>query len=62
MPYRPAACPRRRDALARRAARCGSSRDACGPAFGWPGGGGSFAYADPARGVAFALTKTRLVP
>ena len=26
------------------------------------GGGGSYAYADPARGVAFALTKTRLVP
>ena len=31
-------------------------------AFGWPGGGGSYAYADPARGVAFALTKNRLVP
>ena len=31
-------------------------------AFGWPGGGGSYAYADPARNVAFALTKTRLVP
>ncbi|MEU8358622.1 serine hydrolase domain-containing protein [Nonomuraea sp. NPDC048882] len=31
-------------------------------AFGWPGGGGSYAYADPARGIAFALTKTRLVP
>jgi CubicO group peptidase (beta-lactamase class C family) len=31
-------------------------------AFGWPGGGGSYAYADPAREVAFALTKTRLVP
>ncbi|MGW3289180.1 serine hydrolase domain-containing protein [Streptomyces sp. NPDC001002] len=31
-------------------------------AFGWPGGGGSYAYADPARGVAFALTKTRLTP
>ncbi|MEV5960640.1 serine hydrolase domain-containing protein [Kribbella sp. NPDC051952] len=31
-------------------------------AFGWPGGGGSYAYADPARGVAFALTKTRLLP
>ncbi|MGP3937069.1 serine hydrolase domain-containing protein [Nonomuraea sp. KM88] len=31
-------------------------------ALGWPGGGGSYAYADPARGVAFALTKTRLVP
>ncbi|GAA0949213.1 serine hydrolase domain-containing protein [Virgisporangium aurantiacum] len=31
-------------------------------AFGWPGGGGSYAYADPARNVAFALTKTRLRP
>ncbi len=31
-------------------------------AFGWPGGGGSYAYADPARGIAFALTKTRLLP
>ncbi|TDE32919.1 class A beta-lactamase-related serine hydrolase [Nonomuraea mesophila] len=31
-------------------------------ALGWPGGGGSYAFADPARGVAFALTKTRLVP
>jgi CubicO group peptidase (beta-lactamase class C family) len=31
-------------------------------AFGWPGGGGSYAYADPVRGVAFALTKNRLVP
>jgi CubicO group peptidase (beta-lactamase class C family) len=31
-------------------------------AFGWPGGGGSHAYADPERGVAFALTKTRLLP
>lgn len=31
-------------------------------AFGWPGGGGSYAYADPARGIAFALTKTRLTP
>jgi CubicO group peptidase (beta-lactamase class C family) len=31
-------------------------------AFGWPGGGGSYAYADPATGVAFALTKNRLTP
>jgi CubicO group peptidase (beta-lactamase class C family) len=31
-------------------------------AFGWLGGGGSYAYADPARNVAFALTKTRLLP
>jgi CubicO group peptidase (beta-lactamase class C family) len=31
-------------------------------AIGWPGGGGSLAYADPATGTAFALTKTRLHP
>ncbi|QNE18605.1 beta-lactamase family protein [Kribbella qitaiheensis] len=31
-------------------------------AFGWPGGGGSYAYADPTSGVAFGLTKTRLAP
>lgn len=31
-------------------------------AIGWPGGGGSYAYADPVRGIAFALTKTRLTP
>lgn len=30
--------------------------------FGWPGGGGSYAYANPATGTAFALTKTRLTP
>ena len=30
--------------------------------FGWPGGGGSYAYADPATGTAFALTKNRLTP
>jgi CubicO group peptidase (beta-lactamase class C family) len=29
-------------------------------AFGWGGAGGSHAYADPATGVAFALTKNRL--
>lgn len=31
-------------------------------AFGWPGGGGSYAYADPTTGVAFALTKNRITP
>ena len=30
--------------------------------FGWPGGGGSYAYADPATGTAFAITKNRLTP
>ena len=29
-------------------------------ALGWPGGGGSYAYADPTMGIAFALTKNRL--
>jgi CubicO group peptidase (beta-lactamase class C family) len=40
----------------------GASGEENSVAFGWPGGGGSYAYADPARGIAFALTKTRLVP
>jgi CubicO group peptidase (beta-lactamase class C family) len=30
--------------------------------FGWPGGGGSYAYANPATGTSFAVTKTRLTP
>lgn len=42
--------------------RMGAPADENAVAFGWPGGGGSYAYADPARGVAFELTKTRLVP
>jgi CubicO group peptidase (beta-lactamase class C family) len=42
--------------------RIGAPAEENSVAFGWPGGGGSYAYADPARGVAFALTKTRLVP
>ncbi|MFE7223672.1 serine hydrolase domain-containing protein [Nocardioides sp. NPDC057577] len=29
---------------------------------GWPGGGGSYAYADPATGISFAITKNRLTP
>ncbi|WP_433604954.1 serine hydrolase domain-containing protein [Dactylosporangium sp. CA-139114] len=42
--------------------RAGAPAEERSAAFGWPGGGGSYAYADPARGVAFALTKTRLRP
>jgi CubicO group peptidase (beta-lactamase class C family) len=42
--------------------RIGAPAEENSVAFGWPGGGGSYAYADPARGIAFALTKTRLVP
>ena len=42
--------------------RIGAPAEENSAAFGWPGGGGSYAYADPARGIAFALTKTRLVP
>ncbi|WGY00817.1 serine hydrolase domain-containing protein [Nocardioides sp. QY071] len=32
------------------------------PVLGWPGGGGSRAFAHPATGTSFALTKNRLVP
>lgn len=42
--------------------RMGAPAEEESVAFGWPGGGGSYAYADPTRGIAFALTKTRLVP
>lgn len=42
--------------------RIGATAEEHSVAFGWPGGGGSYAYADPARGIAFALTTTRLVP
>lgn len=42
--------------------RIGAPADEDSVAFGWPGGGGSYAYADPVRGIAFALTKNRLVP
>ena len=42
--------------------RIGADAEENSAAFGWPGGGGSYAYADPGNGVAFALTKTRLVP
>jgi CubicO group peptidase (beta-lactamase class C family) len=40
--------------------RIGAPAEENSVAFGWPGGGGGYAYADPARGIAFALTKTRL--
>ncbi|TWD83025.1 CubicO group peptidase (beta-lactamase class C family) [Kribbella amoyensis] len=42
--------------------RIGAPAEEKSVAFGWPGGGGSYAYADPAGGIAFALTKTQLVP
>jgi CubicO group peptidase (beta-lactamase class C family) len=42
--------------------RIGAPAEENSVAFGWPGGGGSYAYADPAWRVAFALTKTQLVP
>ena len=42
--------------------RIGAPAEEHSVAFGWPGGGGSYAYADPARGIAFALTKNRLAP
>lgn len=42
--------------------RIGGRADEPPTAFGWPGGGGSYAYADPTTGTAFALTKSRLTP
>ncbi|NUR57985.1 MAG: beta-lactamase family protein [Catenulispora sp.] len=42
--------------------RLGAPAEEASVAFGWPGGGGGYAYADPARGVAFALMKNQLVP
>ncbi|GAA1121084.1 serine hydrolase domain-containing protein [Kribbella jejuensis] len=42
--------------------RIGAAPDENSVAFGWPGGGGSYAYADPASGTAFALTKNHLSP
>ena len=42
--------------------RIGASADETPTAFGWPGGGGSYAYADPAKGISFAVTKNRLRP
>lgn len=40
--------------------RIGAPADEPLTAFGWPGGGGSYAYADPATGISFAVTKNRL--
>jgi CubicO group peptidase (beta-lactamase class C family) len=42
--------------------RIGAPPDEAPTTFGWPGGGGSYAYADPATGTSFAVTKTRLTP
>jgi CubicO group peptidase (beta-lactamase class C family) len=42
--------------------RIGAPAEENSMAFGWQGGGGSYANADPGRGIAFALTKTRLLP
>jgi CubicO group peptidase (beta-lactamase class C family) len=42
--------------------RIGTDPQETQTAFGWGGIGGSFAYADTATGVAFALTKNRLTP
>ena len=42
--------------------RIGAPPEERSAAFGWSGGGGSYAYADPANGIAFALTKTRITP
>ena len=42
--------------------RIGAQPSEAPTAFGWPGGSGSYAYADPATGIAFALTKHRITP
>ncbi|MET8798582.1 serine hydrolase domain-containing protein [Nocardia sp. NPDC004568] len=42
--------------------RLGARPDEAPTAFGWVGGGGSYVYADPATGISFAMTKTRLTP
>jgi CubicO group peptidase (beta-lactamase class C family) len=42
--------------------RLGTDPQETPSAFGWGGVGGSYAYADTATGVAFALTKNRLTP
>ena len=38
----------------------GADPHATATAIGWAGAGGSYGYADPATGIAFALTKNRL--
>lgn len=40
----------------------GATSGAATTAFGMAGAGGSYAYGDPATGIAFALTKNRLTP
>ena len=42
--------------------RVGAPPDEAPTTFGWPGGGGSYAYANPATGTSFAVTKNRLNP
>jgi CubicO group peptidase (beta-lactamase class C family) len=42
--------------------RVGAPPDEAPTTFGWPGGGGSYAYANPATGTSFAVTKNRLTP
>ncbi|MFJ9123583.1 serine hydrolase [Streptomyces sp. NPDC102340] len=42
--------------------RIGAQQAEASATFGWVGGGGSYVYADPATGISFAMTKTRLAP
>ncbi|MET9556764.1 serine hydrolase domain-containing protein [Streptomyces sp. NPDC006645] len=42
--------------------RVGAPVDEAPTTFGWPGGGGSYAYANPATGTSMAVTKNRLTP
>ncbi|TDC81079.1 serine hydrolase domain-containing protein [Actinomadura sp. 7K507] len=42
--------------------RVGAPADEAPTTFGWPGGGGGYAYADPATGTSFAVAKNRLTP
>lgn len=42
--------------------RVGARQGEAPATFGWIGGGGSYVCADPATGVSFAMTKTRLTP
>jgi len=42
--------------------RVGAPPDEASTTFGWIGGGGSYVCADPATGLSFAMTKTRLTP
>lgn len=42
--------------------RIGAASGEAATALGWPGGGGSYAYADPTTEISFAITKNRLTP